>query len=416
MFFRSKGYDYEELAKKFSAIIHKNLSLEALNLNLLKFLADTVHTEGAALVLKEKEIYSVRQCLGWKSFVFRAEDFKDLICWFNKHRQVLTRSQILEDIHFSSIKKGALPFFGQFQAEICVPLFVQEELLGFITLSGKKNGKSYTAACRALLDWFGGQIALFLKNAMLREEISHQKMELETVQDLKSQILANLSHELRTPLTGVIGFAELLAEEMDGSLNEEQKKHVVQIQDGTDRLYKILSAFVDLAKLEAGSLPLHVQQFSLAPLITSLSDEIPFNEETQFKIDLESKTPMIYGDLSLVRQIFKHLLDNAAKYTPKGEVHVSADKKGEMLEVCVADTGIGISEEKLSRIFEGLYQVDGGITREFQGAGIGLALSRKLIELHGGRLWVKSQPGRGSRFFFTLPLKPVVIRHRELAA
>jgi len=416
LFFRKKGYDYKELAKKFSCIIHKNLSLDELNLNLLKFLADTVHTEGAALVLKEKETYSVRQCLGWRSFAFRTEDFKDLIQWFNKHRQVLTRSQILEDVHFSYIKRSALPFFVQFQAEICVPLFVQEDLLGFVTLSVKKNGKPYTTACQLVLDWLGAQIALFLKNAMLREEILLQKMELETVKDLKSQIIANLSHELRTPLTGVIGFSELLSEEMDGPLNEEQKKHVLQIQDGADRLMKTLSAFVDLAKLEAGNLPLHVQQFPLAPLVTSLGDEIPFNMDTNFKIDFEPRTPMIYGDLSLVRQIFKHLLDNAAKYTPKGEVHVSADKKGEMLEVCVADTGIGISEEKLTRIFDGLYQVDGGITREFQGPGIGLALSKKLIELHGGRLWVKSQPGRGSRFFFTLPLKPIAIRHKELAA
>lgn len=373
-------------------------------------------TEGAALVLKEKEVYSVRQCLSWKSFVFRMEDFKELIQWFNKHPRVLTRSQILEDVHYASIKRTALPFFVQFQAEAALPLFAQEELIGFVTLSAKKRGKPYTPACSLLLNWIGGQMSLFLRNVLLREEILLQKMELEGVKNLKSQIVANLSHELRTPLTGVIGFSELLAEEIDGPLNGEQKRHLAQIQEGADRLLKTLSAFVDLAKLESGNLPLHVRHFSLAPLVASLSDEIPFNVDTTFRIDLEPRTPLIYGDLSVVRQIFRHLLDNAAKYTPKGEVHVSAGKKGEMLEVCVSDTGIGISEEKLSRIFEGFYQVDGGLTREFQGPGIGLSLAKKLIELHGGRLWVKSHPGRGSRFFFTLPLKPIVIKHRELAA
>ncbi len=416
MFFKPKGYDYEELAKKFSHLVAKYFSPDEFYLHILRFVMESVGSEGGSLVLKEKETYTVKQCLGWESFAFRMEECLGLIHWLKKNHCAITRQQLLEDPHFAPIKTTGLNFFIQFQGEVSLPLYAHGELLGLVTLAAKKGSKPYTPACLTLLNWLGAQISMHLQNNLLKEAIRLQTLELEGVKDLKSQIVSNLSHELRTPLTGVIGFAELLAEEIDGPLNNEQKRHVTQIQNGAERLLKILSALVDLAQLEAGNLPLHVQQFHLAPLVASLSDEIPLNSETALKIVLDHATPRIYGDINLVRQIFKHLLDNAAKYTPKGEVQISADKKGEMLEVCVADTGIGIAEDKLTRIFDGFYQVNGGLTREFQGPGIGLSLSKKLIELHGGRLWVKSMPGRGSRFFFTLPLKPVVIKHRELAA
>ncbi|MDP2600533.1 MAG: HAMP domain-containing sensor histidine kinase [Deltaproteobacteria bacterium] len=416
MFFKQKSYDYEDLAKKFSKLVAQNSASGPFYCDVLKFIVEAVESEGGSLVLKENEAYTVKQCLGWESFAFRMEECLGLIQWLKKNHVAITRQQLLDDPHFAPVKNVGLQFFVQFQGEVCLPLYAQGELLGLVTLAPKRKGKPYTKQSLILLDWLGAQVALHLQNILLKDQMRQQTMDLEGVKDLKSQIISNLSHELRTPLTGIIGFSELLAEEIDGSLNQEQKRHLVQIQSGAERLLKILSALVDMAQLEAGNLSLHVQQFHLAPLVGSLSDEIPFNSETALKISLESTTPRIYGDVNLVRQIFKHLLDNAAKYTPKGEVLISADKKGEMLEVCVSDTGIGIAEDKLTRIFDGFYQVNGGLTRQFQGPGIGLSLSKKLIELHGGHLWVKSAPGRGSRFYFTLPLKPIAIRHRELAA
>lgn len=416
MLFSKKKYDYEESAKKLSVLFAKNFPSNEFHCNLLKFLCETTASIGAALVLKEKETFSIRHCLGWESFSFRMEECLGLIQWLKKNRGTITRLQLLEETRFAPIKTMGLNFFIQFQAEVCLPLFVGEEMVGFVTLSQKKEGRPYTQACRQVLDWLGPQLAMSLNNSLLWEKIRYQNVELAEVTDLKSQIVANLSHELKTPLTAVIGFAELLAEEVDGTLNEEQKKHIGQVLDGSNRLLKILTALVDLAKLEAGNFPLNIQQFHLAPLVTSLSDELPLNRDTALQIEIDSATPRIYGDLGLVRQIFRHILDNAAKYTPEGNVKVSASKKGDVLEVCVADTGIGIAEEKISRIFDDFYQADGGITRRFDGSGLGLTLSKKLVELHGGRMWAKSQIGKGSRFYFTLPLKPVAIKHRELAA
>ncbi|MDO8526822.1 MAG: HAMP domain-containing sensor histidine kinase [Deltaproteobacteria bacterium] len=416
LFFGKKSYDYEQLSKKFSSLLTKNISPDELYLGLLKCLTEAMHTESGTFVLREKDVYAVRQSLDGRSFSFRAEDCVNIIHWLKKNRGTLTRQQLLEESHFTPIRTAGLNFFTQFHAEACLPLFAGDDLLGFVMLGARKKSEAYSASSRTVLDWMGTQFSLGLQNALLKEQIRAQNLELGSVKNLKSQIVANLSHELRTPLTGVIGFSELLAEEIDGQLNDEQKRHVGQVLGNANRLMKILAALVDMAKLEAGNLSMHVQQFSLAPLVASLGDEIPLGGETAFKILLDTTTPRIYGDLTLVRQVFKHLLDNAAKYTPRGEVEVTAVKKGEMLEVCIADTGIGIAEEKLSQIFDGFYQVDGGLTREFQGAGIGLVLSKKLVELHGGRLWVKSAPGKGSRFYFTLPLKPIVIKYRELAA
>lgn len=416
MFFKKKRYDYEELAKKLSVLLSERSNPNDHYRRLLKFLCEVFETEGASLILKEGERFVVRQSVGWENFSFRMEECLPFIEWIRKDRGTVTRQQLFSEKTLAPIKKIGLNFFIQFQAEACLPLFLKEELTGFITLSLRRSGKSFARECRKLLDWMGVQFSLSLQNRILAEQVSYQNMEFHAVKSLKSQILANISHELKTPLTGIIGFAELLAEEIDGVLNEEQKKHLDHVLEGSNRLLKVLSALVELAKLESGDSPFQVQQFHLAPLVHSLTEELPLSHGTKLNIELGNGIPRVYGDLGMVKRIFQHLLDNAVKYTPEGKIEVSAQKKGEMLEVCIADTGIGISNDKLTKIFENFYQGDGSITRKFEGSGIGLSLSRKLVDLHGGRLWVQSALGKGSSFYFTLPLKPIAIKHRELAA
>lgn len=414
--FAKKGYDYDSLAKKLSVLFSKKNSPNNFYLSLLQFFCDALGSQRGTLVLKEGERFIPRQSLKEENFSFRMEECIPFIEWLKKYKEPISRQQLLSEPKFATLKKMGLHFFIQFQAEICIPLFIEERLAGFITLSSKQEGKPYTEACRNLCNWIAVQVALSLQNTRMMDESRYHQVEVDAAKELKNQIISNLSHEFKTPLTGVIGFAELLAEEIDGPLNPEQKNHIERVLEGAQRLLKVLTALVDLAKLETGHLPLNVQQFHLEPLVASLSEELPFSSDTAFKVSLTGDTPRIYGDLTHVRQIFKQILDNAAKYTPQGFVEVTAGKKGEMLEVCVADSGIGIAEDKLGKIFENFYQVDGGLSRRFEGSGVGLTLSKKLVELHGGRLWVESAPGLGSRFFFTLPLKPIVIKHRELAA
>lgn len=416
MIFFKPEFDYEELSSRVFAILHKFSNPHDIYPQLLKIAMETADTDGGSLVIRDGDKYTVRECLGWESFAFRMEECLPFIYWLRRHREVVTRRQLLSDAYYAPIKKAGLAFFVQFQAEACLPLFVHGTLYGFINLGSRRGKQTYHKAVFKVMSWLATQFALVLQNVELKGQLLHQQGELKQFEALKNQMLANLSHELRTPLTSVIGFAELLEAGVDGTLNDAQRSHVKSILESGNKLLKILSTLIDLARLESGSTSLNVQQFHLAPIVTSLTDDIGLPEKIHLDVQLNGHTPRIYGDLGLVRQVFKHLLENAAKYTAEGSIGISAVKKGEMLEVCVADTGIGIAAEKLEMIFEGFCQADGGITRTFQGAGLGLAVTKKLVHLHGGRLWVHSRPGQGSRFYFTLPLKPISIRHKELAA
>ena len=414
-FFRSE-IDHEILSTKIFDILDRFHSPQDIYVQILKLTLDIAHAEGGSLIVKEEDGFSVRACIAGESFSFRGEETLSFIHWLKKHRRLMTRQDLLEKPELTSIKRGGLAYFVQFRAEVCLPLFIGGNLFGLINLGSPQGKASYPRETLKILTWMGKQFAFVLKNAAMQETLSKQTLEIKELKELKHQMLANLSHELRTPLTGIIGFAELLMEGIDGTLNVSQKEYVREILGNSQNLIQILTTLIHLARLESGNVALNVQQFPLEPIVKDLIEEISFAEGLDFKVYLNGGMPHIYGDNDLVRQVFKHLLENAAKYTSEGEIAISGAKKGEMLEICIADTGIGIEKEKLEKIFEGFVQADGSITRHFSGVGLGLTVTRKLVELHGGRLWVHSRPGRGSRFYFTLPLKPITIRHKELAA
>lgn len=415
--FQKKSYDFSKLAQKWVEVCTQTGLNSGCYQKWLQRIADSVGAQGGCLVLRESNAWEVKACLDGRHFSFPLTDCSKLIAWLERHKRAITRRQILEDPQYFPIKIPGLNFFLQFQAEACVPLFgAFGALAGFLVFGPRQVNREYDGAGLEVLEWFAVQLAPWVQNALLQEELRRQQSEIFGLRDLKSQMIANLSHELRTPLTSVLGFAEILHEGIDGPLSPEQKKHVAEILDGGQRLLKTLTALVDMARMEAGQYPLNVSQFHLAPVLEGVLGEIPLNAEIDLEVALNGHTPMVYGDLQMVRQVFRQLLDNAAKYTPRGKVSVSALRKGEMLQICVADTGIGIPKEKLPDIFGGFRQISSGLTREYQGPGIGLALSKKLVESHGGRLWAESRPGQGSQFYFTLPLKPITIRHKELAA
>ncbi|MDO8494468.1 MAG: HAMP domain-containing sensor histidine kinase [Deltaproteobacteria bacterium] len=417
MNFIGKDYDFEELAFRWANLIAEpSSSPEHLYKNLLIFITETAHSEGGALILKRGDDFQVCHYLGGNHFVFDAKQYRTLLAWLVKQRKPLLRQEVLNQPQFGSIKREAIHFFLHFQAEACVPIFGKENLLGFFLLQSKKSGRAYAKSCFRFLEWIAAQSSLLFQNLLFAEQLRRQTAVLGEIEDLKTQICANLSHELRTPLSSITGFAELLAEEIDGPLNEEQKKHVTKILEGSEGLLKILTAFVDMARLESGQYPLKISQFSLKPLVDQVAQALSLGAETSVVNRISPEMPMVYGDVSLVQQVLLNILDNAAKYTPRGIIEVEASRKGEMLEICVTDTGIGIAPNLLNNIFDSFYQVSKGLARDDFGTGMGLSWAKKLVETHGGHLWAKSQIGRGSRFYFTLPLKPVTIKYRELAA
>ncbi|HKY25875.1 MAG TPA: HAMP domain-containing sensor histidine kinase [Gaiella sp.] len=240
----------------------------------------------------------------------------------------------------------------------------------------------------------------------MNDELTRLYRELETTSEHKSEFLANMSHELRTPLNAILGFSQVLRERMFGDLNEKQEEYVEDILASGYHLLALINDVLDLSKVEAGQLELEIAPFSLQE---ALERGIVMVRERatggMVRVDLApvADVDVVTGDERRVRQIIFNLLANAVKFTPEGGVvGVSVAQVNGEVRVSVADTGPGIELDDHERIFEEFRQAEAGIEQR-EGTGLGLALSKRLVELHGGRIWVESKIGEGSTFVFTLP-------------
>lgn len=243
----------------------------------------------------------------------------------------------------------------------------------------------------------------------MNDELGRLYKELETVSRHKSEFLANMSHELRTPLNAIIGFSEVLHEQMFGNLNEQQSGYVGDVLDAGRHLLSLINDILDLSKVEAGRMELELADVSLFHALQSgltMHGERATREGVVLSLSIDPDDVVIEADERKLRQVVFNLLSNAVKFTPRGgRVDVSAQMTDGIVEVAVTDTGPGVSAEDQELIFEEFQQARGESGKRQEGTGLGLPLSRRFIELHGGRLWMESVSGEGSTFWFTLPVK-----------
>ena len=241
----------------------------------------------------------------------------------------------------------------------------------------------------------------------MNDELRRVYGELETASRHKSEFLANMSHELRTPLNAVIGFSQVLQQRLFGDLNEKQDEYVQDILSSGHHLLSLINDVLDLSKVEAGQVELEPAPFSLREALergSVMVRERAARDGVQLSITLDPSVDVVRGDERRLRQVVFNLLSNAVKFTPRGgSVDIATQRIGGEVQISVADTGPGIAREDQERIFEEFQQTAAGAEQR-EGTGLGLALSKRLVELHGGRIWVESDLGRGSRFVFTLPL------------
>lgn len=251
------------------------------------------------------------------------------------------------------------------------------------------------------------RMAIALKTSY--HQLEETNKQLERVNKLKTEFLASMSHELRTPLNSIIGFSEILIDQLFGELNERQKKYVNNIYTSGEHLLQLINDLLDLSKIEAGKLELQYENFSAPEAIRSLVATLrPLADKKKLSVTviIDDNVGQIAADQSKFRQILYNLLSNAIKFTPEGgRITVEAKQEANFITVSVTDTGIGIAKKDQAIIFEQFKQLSGSDTREFEGAGLGLALTKKLVELHGGTIWVESELGQGSCFSFTLPVE-----------
>jgi len=244
------------------------------------------------------------------------------------------------------------------------------------------------------------------------EALEEKSRELEAANRHKSEFLANMSHELRTPLNAVIGFSEVLLERMFGELNEKQEDYLNDILSSGRHLLSLINDILDLSKIEAGRMELEIEEFDVPAALANaltLVKERALRHQIQLASEVPDGIPPWRGDERKFKQVLLNLLSNAVKFTPeRGSVTLSAAVEADTLHVSVRDTGVGIEPEDQKKIFEAFRQAKTGQDglRKSQGTGLGLTLSRKMVELHGGRLWVESQLGSGSTFHVTLPRDP----------
>ncbi len=241
-----------------------------------------------------------------------------------------------------------------------------------------------------------------------------QKIQLENerlvyTSKAKSEFLANMSHELRTPLNSIIGFSELLKQKTFGELKEKQERHVDNIITSGKFLLNLINDILDLSKVEAGKMELVIEKVPVPEIINEsliLIKERAAKHKVILKKELDPHLDIIETDNMRFKQVLFNLLSNAVKFSKPdgGTITITAKKEGDMAKFSVSDTGIGIREDDLSKLFNNFEQLDSGVARHFGGSGLGLAISKKLVELHGGNIWAESKFGEGSTFYFTIPI------------
>jgi GAF domain-containing protein len=308
---------------------------------------------------------------------------------------------------YRSSVRDTLIRFG-YRALLSVPLLREDQIIGSLSFNRKAPGE-FPSEVVDVLKTFATQSALAIQNARLFREIADKSRQLEAASQHKSEFLANMSHELRTPLNAILGFSEVLAQGMFGEINEKQTEYLHDILESGRHLLSLINDILDLSKIEAGRMELELTEFDLPQAIQNaltLVRERALRRGIALHHVIDDRVADIRADERKVKQVLLNLLSNAIKFTPEGgRIDVRAAPADGRVEVSVTDTGVGIAPEDLETVFEEFRQV-GTADKKAEGTGLGLALSRKFIELHGGRIWVTSQVGVGSTFTFTLPVRP----------
>jgi signal transduction histidine kinase len=294
-----------------------------------------------------------------------------------------------------------------YRGRMVAPLLGGEDIIGMLVVRRRTPGE-FTKNTVDLIKTFAAQSALAIQNARLFHEIEEKSRQLEVASQHKSQFLANMSHELRTPLNAILGYTELMADGAYGEPSEKMLGILQRLEANGRHLLGLINDVLDLSKIEAGQLELELSDYSvqdIAQAVRSTLEPLAADKKLTFKVEVAPQLPPGHGDGRRLTQVLINLVGNAIKFTDAGEVAIKAEASNGSFYVSVRDTGPGISAADQAKLFQEFQQADNAITRKKGGTGLGLAISKRIIEMHGGRIWVESQPGQGSTFTFTLPVR-----------
>jgi signal transduction histidine kinase len=292
------------------------------------------------------------------------------------------------------------------RASLSVAVRRNETLLGMINVY-RQEVRPFTDKQIELVATFADQAAIAIDDARLFDEIREKRRQLEITSGHKSRFLANMSRELRTPLNAILGYTELMTDGAYGEPSEEMLAVLKRLEANGRHLLGLINDVLDLSKIESGQLVLELSDYSavdIAQIVRSTLEPLAADKKLAFTLDLSRELPAGHGDGRRLTQVLINLVGNAIKYTDIGEVAIKVEAADEAFTISVRDTGPGISAADQAKLFQEFQQADNTIARRISGTGVGLAISKRIVEMHGGRIWVESQPGRGSTFAFTLPV------------
>ncbi len=315
-------------------------------------------------------------------------------------------------IDFTRRLDARLPKVANFEKPIeeavFVPLQTREGLVGVLVFGRQAGHDPIDEMELDFIRTAGINISVSLETAQLYEQAQITAEKLKEVDQLKSEFLANMSHELRTPLNSIIGFSRVILKGIDGPLTDMQKTDLTAIYDSGQHLLSLINDILDISKIEAGKMEFNFEDVDLHKTVKSVMSSASALVKSKPDIDLRSNLPedlpQVIADERRVRQVILNLLSNAAKFTEEGYIEVAATYDNYQVILSVEDTGIGIPPEKIADVFERFKQVDSSSTRRYEGTGLGMSLSRMFVQAHGGDIWVESTVGKGSTFYFSLPI------------
>jgi len=330
-----------------------------------------------------------------------------IVPWLKSEGEVLVKEEVKLNPKIAEYFEGAEAELDEVKASLIVPLKIENNLIGIVLLGEKLSGEIFDTQELEVLSVLANQAAISLGNASLYEELGSTNARLLEANQLKSQFLASMSHELRTPLNSIIGFSKVLLNRLDGDLTERQEAYIRSVHSSGTHLLRLINSILDFSRIEAGKMDVHPEEIDLHDLVAECietSGALVRGKPLKIEKDIPLELPTIRADRTKVKQVLLNLMSNAVKFTATGRVLIRVQSEPDGVHLSIADTGIGIREHDLTRLFEPFSRLNNPLSRDAGGTGLGLAISKKFVEMHGGKIWAESRENQGSTFHFTLPL------------